>query len=614
LFRYVCGGKMPKIIRPKVEPTSDWEQLQLLCGSEEQIAYELLRPVVLFGQTVAERARQTKKSKRTLNDKAHRFLKEGMVSLFEREDKGPPWQQQLPEHVRQFILALKAEYASFSLREMAEICGVKFGQAPDYKTVQRVLKQSPTPVGVARRFPPYHEMPSAVEGRKAILTLYEEGWRVKSIAAYLLTSRQTVYATLERGPTSSKDGEAEQALADKSRARTAKVRKVDFATIELIRAFHKNEKLGSHRMSYQLKQAGINLSPRTCGRIMARLDEAARPKPQAEAQAVAPTPEPEPKKEKPPKEFPFKAQRPHQYWSVDVRYIEKHRLGSKPLYVISILDNYSRAILASLISPSQDQRAFLKVLYEAIVTHGVPEVLVSDSGAIFVAKRATAIYAALCIKKVEIEKRMAWQNLIETNWNVQRKMADYYFERAQSWEALVVAHENWVHDFNYQDHWAHQANPTYRRSPAAVLGLRLVPLAGPGREALDDLFIGQTYPRKLNLLGYVRFRDWQLYGERGLAKQAVVVRLLPENLSLEFKEKPLADYEVEAEGEANPLAKIQLAKLYETDYAAPQLTFWPPNNVIWRKVFRRAKYQAHPRPAKPSIPQLLLPFSERKTG
>lgn len=57
-------------------------------------------------------------------------------------------------------------------------------------------------------------------------------------------------------------------------------------------------------------------------------------------------------------------------------------------YVISILENVSRAVIASSMSPRQDLTAHLIVLRAAIATHGASEILVSDSGSIFKAKRA----------------------------------------------------------------------------------------------------------------------------------------------------------------------------------------------------------------------------------
>ena len=89
--------------------------------------------------------------------------------------------------------------------------------------------------------------------------------------------------------------------------------------------------------------------------------------------------------------MPFQATRRHQYWTVDMRYLDMHQLGGGMIYCISILENYSRCILASMLSRSQDLTAYLMVLYAAIRRYGSPEALVSDGGAIFRATRATAV-------------------------------------------------------------------------------------------------------------------------------------------------------------------------------------------------------------------------------
>jgi hypothetical protein len=84
-----------------------------------------------------------------------------------------------------------------------------------------------------------------------------------------------------------------------------------------------------------------------------------------------------------PKEMPFKATKRHQFWTVDIRYLDMHRLSGGMIDVISILDNDRRAILASMPSRRQDLSAFLMVQFAAICQYGSPEVLGSDRGACF---------------------------------------------------------------------------------------------------------------------------------------------------------------------------------------------------------------------------------------
>ena len=70
---------MPSARRSQHQPTADWQQLRLLVRSPEQEAYELLRPIVLFGRSSVARARETGVPERTLRRKAARFDASGIT-------------------------------------------------------------------------------------------------------------------------------------------------------------------------------------------------------------------------------------------------------------------------------------------------------------------------------------------------------------------------------------------------------------------------------------------------------------------------------------------------------------------------------------------------------
>jgi len=228
-----------------------------------------------------------------------------------------------------------------------------------------------------------------------------------------------------------------------------------YEVIRTVETLQRNPALGEYRIAVALKQLGIELSPRTCDRILALNRKLyGLPKP---AKAL-----------RDPQPMPFAAQYRHHVWSVDVRYLD-HGLGDLKVYCLAILENYSRAVLASDLSLSQDLGAYLRVLRQAVEQYGAPAMLVSDGGGIFRATQAKRIYAALGIQKAEIARRQPWQNYIETMLNVQRRMADWNFARARTWEELVSSHDQWVTDYNTQEHRAHQKREDGRRSPAAVL-------------------------------------------------------------------------------------------------------------------------------------------------
>ncbi len=572
---------MPAPKRRRIEPTDDWQQLQFLFTWPEQILYELIRPVVLFGRSPAERAKETGKAARTLHRKADRFDTYGMASLF--ADFHPPKntdRRALPPHLRQLIVDRKTEYPAFTPHELATLCYVASGRRPSSHTVKRILATGPRPNSISRRYPRYHQMEPG-DRRQAIVQLHAEGWTVSSIANYLETSRPTVYATLRRWIEEGVPG-----LEDKPPIPEHPARKTDLRAMNTIRKLQENPELGEFRVHARLKQLGITLSPRTCGRILAlnrslyKLDK----------------PKQVPREKKP---MPFAATRRHEYWTVDVRYLDMHQLGGGMIYVIAILENFSRAILASAVSRSQDLTAYLMVLYAAIRQHGIPEALVSDSGSIFKAKEAMRIYAALGIRKETIQKRQAWQSYIETHFNVQRRMADWQVSKAECWAELVASHEEFVANYNYQVHWAHRERQDGRQSPAEVLSW----VHGVQRDPaeLHRIFYTTRFGRKLDKLGYIRFRHWRIYGERGLAQRQAAVWLYGETLLIEFSDQPLTQYAVTYEPDRRRLKEVVPRQLFETHYVSAQPLLWELGDGEWLKVVRAPPYASSRKPIPSAV-------------
>lgn len=574
--------------RRRVEPTDDWEQLELLCRWPEQLAYEELRPLVLFGSPVAERAEETGSSCRTLYRRVSRFEAEGMDSLFAAEGAR---RRSLPPAMRRLIVDLKAEHPPIRPHEISTVCYVRFGRRPDYRTVERVLAEEPMPLRMVRRFPPYREIEEPRERRMAVVRLHAEGWNVKSIASYLGTARSTIYRALGRWIAGGVEG-----LDDRPNAGGG-VRKADLKAYAAVRRLQENPHLGEFRVHAALAQVGMHLSPRTCGRILAvnrKLYGLEKPR--------------GPAKEK--KEMPFLATRRHQYWTADVRYIDDHKVGGGTVYVVSILENHSRAILASSLSRTQEKSAFLRVLHRAVEEHGSPEALVTDGGGIFRAKRARAVYEALGIRKEEIERHRPWQSYIETNFNVQRRMADWHFARSETWAELVSAHARWVEDFNAQKHWAHRDRPDGRRSPNEVLSW--VPGAAHRREQLDRAFFSERFSRVLDALGYVVWRRWRVYGEEGLAGGKAALWLREKTLTVEHAGEPISRYEVEfAAGTGKPQS-LSRPVLFETTIALSQPKLFGLDSLGeggWLKTMRLEDYATRRSPTG-SLQQTLFAYHE----
>lgn len=313
-----------KGVHAKRAVSPEWEQLQARLVWPEQLAYETIRPVVAFNQSIKERAVEVGVSAKTLSRKVEQFVQHGIPGLMPNASRRTDDQRLLPQPLREYVLQLKAEYPRFTPREIASACEVKFDRAVSHHTVERVLERGPLPKVTGRRYPRYYKMRGSEERREALLRLHLEGWTIKAIVGYLGVPRRTIYNFLKRWAE-----EGVRGFGDKPRGRRVGAQKVTLPIVVTVKELQEESAIGEFRMAAALKQQfGIELSPRTCGRIMAKNRDLYG--------LHRPTPEPKPKKP-----MPFAAIRAHQFWSVDICYIEQHHVPDTDgsIYIITIICN-----------------------------------------------------------------------------------------------------------------------------------------------------------------------------------------------------------------------------------------------------------------------------------
>ena len=196
------------------------------------------------------------------------------------------------------------------------------------------------------------------------------------------------------------------------------------------------------------------------------------------------------------------------------------------------------------------------------------------------------------IEKREIDRGRPWQNYIEANFGTMRRMADYHFAQATTWPELHAVHARFFRDYNEQRHFAHERRTDGRHSPAAVLGFVHGAWCDPAD--LDRLFRFRA-TRSLNAGGYVRFRDWRLYGERGLAGERAAIWVWDETVTVEYASDTLARYRVAVAADGRGLEEVDEPRLYATGHASPQPFLPELEGLDWRPAQRLAPYRARRR-------------------
>ena len=101
------------------------------------------------------------------------------------------------------------------------------------------------------------------------------------------------------------------------------------------------------------------------------------------------------------------------------------------------------------------------------------------------------------------------------------RLADFAFAKARTWPEIQQAHRTWWVNYNTERHYAHRERQDGRHSPAEVLrGVlgRTFP-----EEVLSRALYATQFTRQIDRHGFVKFKHWGFYGERGLAGEDVSV-------------------------------------------------------------------------------------------
>ncbi|MCA9933325.1 MAG: transposase [Anaerolineales bacterium] len=575
-----------------METNHPFSQLQLQFIDPIQHDYEVIRPIILFSQPVAERSHETETPRSTVSDKARRFVIGGMLGLVDKRSQTSQQQEVgYPDPIANHILYLKQLYPPIHYREIVRIIENKFGHKTNHNKVKRFLTGNPVPVQLEIPFVTFHDFDDAYEARWTVVRMFYEGWNKKSIANLLKLSRQHVTDLIQAF---AKDGFA--ALEDKrTRPTNHPDNQMTLPFMEQVfKAQLEYPDLGRFRLHGVLEQEMGEDTPSetTVGRAMNH----------NRLWLGAPHPLKQEAEKKEPAELPYEPRYHHQYWFIDIRYLVKQE--GNWVYSVCIIEGMSRAILAGMASHYQDELVILQLLHTAVSHYGRPWGIVSDNGSVFTADAFLRVLDDLEIQPCPIEKRQAWQNLIEAQFNVQRRLADAKFKQSETFAEIQTQHAAFIQVFNTTRHWAHRQRTDDCLTPISVLGGRLgrAVTASQLRQAFRQLQVS----RVVNQHGAVSLQRFYLYAERGLTKQPVTVWIYEDRLNIEYKQTLLARYECTVARKQNKITAVTDPKLYDTPFRSPQQELLVLDDEQWLKVLERPPYHPRQPQRSPEATQLFL--------
>jgi transposase len=539
-----------------VPPYAEKDDPQLPFSDPTQQRYELIRPLLLDPErTAAQRAQETGTHPDTVDRLKRRFAQQGMLGLVPATQEVRPARRRLrvPEHVVQELQRLKGLYAGFGARELARILFHTTMYRLTGQTAHRLWERLPPAAPPPRPLLDYHSYPERSQARQEVITLYAQGWSKRSISQFLQVSRPTITRWITRFE---RDNSA--SLLDKSSAPHTPARRVWLPVmLEIYHLQKRHPDAGGFRI-WSLR-GKTDLSVRTVERIMALNRQVYKDIPGTAPLHASAVPQP----------HPFKASAAHEYGFIDGRMMDFALQGHR-WWSLIILDGYSRTMLAGAIAPSEASWIALTVLYTACQRYGVPIHLVSDSGGAFTSDAFEGVCTRLGIahKTIVSTQGQRYMNLLETHFNIQRRLYDYQLALSRPPREFDQAHQRFLALYNSTAHQGLLQERFASPIPLHVLGdskgRRLTP------QELTRKFAQALFVRTPNQYGCVTLHRSLFYVDQGLAQQPVLLGVAGEELRAVYDHVLVAEYTCHYDLRTGTVTRLRLGQWYPSPFAARQ--------------------------------------------
>lgn len=142
----------------------------------------------------------------------------------------------------------------------------------------------------------------------------------------------------------------------------------------------------------------------------------------------------------------FEAIAPNVIWTIDICYLYTKKCHGFELYLISILDDHSRKVVASGVFARQTVVEVVEVLKSAILTVGIPQVLVCDNG-----KQFTCGELRRLCQRLGLELDYAPKYYPQYKGKIERffRTAQAEMPRAETPTEAALLHAAWIETSNH---------------------------------------------------------------------------------------------------------------------------------------------------------------------
>jgi len=529
-----------------------------------QRRYHAIAPLLAGYSSIAEQAQALSIGYSTVSRWLREFRERGMPGLFPAHEYArDPY---TPERVIVVLVYFKCCAPKASARELARVVGATTTHTLHHQTVQSLLERYffwRYAEFTDRLHYPVPDDPAV--RRVEMVKLRVAGWSEKTIAHLLQCSRGTVLKWLRRWAEETRQQEPGSGWMD-DRPHIAQRRnwKTNLGTLHAVLQIQRRYGYaGWFRVQgYLEKDYGIRLGQTTIKKIM-RLNRRLHLAPVSSAEGI----------ERESREAPPVSRHPFEYAFIDLRYLDAQPEKTQ-LYSCLLLDGYSRTILAGSLTTRQDVGVVLRVYYLALLAWGCWQVIVSDHGSQFESEAFQRVNRRLHIQHAPYPKGYPWQNLIESQFGIQKRLGEYAWARCGTIAAAEDIHRDLIRDHNRLPHFAHHKRNDNKHAPLEVLG------QARGRETdaatLHRVFDQKAWHRRTDRQGFVRVGRWRVYVERGLPQTPVELTYWGGTLRAEYQIHVLSEHRCEWDEEHHrPQHVRELQYLAHPYYSRQQILFDP---------------------------------------